>query len=189
MMLVMIIMILTPDGKMLCIMDVLDNGTVKMKEYADDGALQKKVLSSPFAVFAPKYKSTTKVRAVMHGFLEQNIVDKPSFFEIYTESQARYAVNRLYATSKLPAIELQTQPRPGLFAKQTYRNAESELVVWGKVMLTDTSVPGKAARDPCSLLVLRHSQRALPRPPRRGQSLATLVESPTFAASCGRPPR
>ena len=63
-------MIITPDGKMLRIMDVLDNGTVKMKEYADDGTLQKHVLSSVFAVFVAKYKSTSKVRAVMHDLWE-----------------------------------------------------------------------------------------------------------------------
>ena len=138
----MIIMILTPDGRMLRITDVLDNGTVKMKEYADDGTLQKKVLSSPFAVFVAKYKSSsTKARAVMHDFLDRHVVDKPSFIEIEMESQAQYAVSRLYATSKLPAIELQTKPRLGMFAKQAYRKAEFELVVWGKVMLTDTAVP------------------------------------------------
>ena len=139
----MIIRIITPDGRVLRITDVLDNGTVKMKEYADDGTLQKKVVSSPFAVFAAKYKSspTTKVRAVMHDFLKQHIVDKPSFIEIDMESQAQYAVSRLYASSKLPAVELQTKPRQGLFAKQAYRKADFELVVWGKIMLTDTPVP------------------------------------------------
>ena len=144
-MLMMIIRIITPDGRVLRITDVLDNGTVKMKEYADDGTLQKKVVSSPFAVFAAKYKSssTTKVRAVMHDFLKQHIVDKPSFIEIDMESQAQYAVGRLYATSTLPAIELQTKPRPGLFAKSTYRKAELECVVWGSIMITDSSVPKK----------------------------------------------
>ena len=145
-MIMMIIRIITPDGRVLRITDVLDNGTVKMKEYADDGTLQKKVVSSPFAVFAAKYKSssTTKVRAVMHDFLEQHIVDKPSFIEIDMESQSQYAVSWLYATSKLPAVELQTKPRQGLFAKEAYRKAEFELVVWGKVMLTDTAVPKRS---------------------------------------------
>ena len=100
------------------------------------------VLSSPFAVFVAKYKSSsTKARAVMHDFLDRHVVDKPSFIEIEMESQSQYAVSRLYATSKLPAIELQTKPRLGMFAKQAYRKAEFELVVWGKVMLTDTAVP------------------------------------------------
>ena len=129
-MIMMIIRIITPDGRVLRIMDVLDNGTVKMKEYADDGSLQKKVSSPPFAVFAAKYTSATKVRAVMHDFLEQHIVDKPSFIETDMESQAQYAVSRLYATSDLPAVQLQTKPRQGLFAKQAYRKAEFELVVW-----------------------------------------------------------
>ena len=118
-MIMMIIRIMTPDGKVLRIMDVLGDGTVKMKEYADDGTLQKKVLSSPFAVFTVKYKSTTKARAIMHDFLEQHIVDKPSFIEIDMESQAQYAVSRFYATSELPAVELQTKPRQGLFAKRS----------------------------------------------------------------------
>ena len=142
-MIMMIMRIITPDGKVLRIMDVLGDGTVKMKEYADDGTLQKKVLSSPFAVFTVKYKSTTKARAIMHDFLEQHIVDKPSFIEIDMESQAQYAVSRFYATSELPAVELQTKPRQGLFAKEAYRKAEFELVVWGKVMRTDTPRKGK----------------------------------------------
>ena len=56
----------------------------------------------------------------MHDFLEQHIVDKPSFIEIDMESQAQYAVSRFYATSELPAVELQTKPRQGLFAKEAY---------------------------------------------------------------------
>ena len=143
-MIMMIIRIITPSGRVLRIMDVLDDGTVKMKEYADDGTLQKKMLSSPFAVFTVKYKSTTKTRAIMHDFLEQHIVDKPSFIEIDMESQAQYAVSRFYATSELPAVELQTKPRQGLFAKEAYRKAEFELVVWGKVMRTDTPRQGHA---------------------------------------------
>ena len=131
-MIMLIIRIITPDGRVLRIMDVLDNGTVKMKEYADDGTLQKKVLSSPFAVFAAKYKSTTKVRAVMHDFLEHHMVDKQSFIDLEMQGQAQYAVCRLYATSEVPAVELQTKPRQGLFAKQAYRKAEFELVVLGQ---------------------------------------------------------
>ena len=91
-----------------------------------------------------KYKSTTKARAIMHDFLEQHIVDKPSFIEIDMESQAPYAVSKFYATSELPAVELKTKPRQGLFAKEAYRKAEFELVVWGKVMRTGTPRQGHA---------------------------------------------
>ena len=41
-------------------------------------------------------------------------------------------------------MELQTKPRHGLFAKQAYRKAEFELVVCGKIMRSDTTVPQKA---------------------------------------------
>ena len=33
------VVIITPDGRVFRITEVLDNGTVKMKEYADDGSM------------------------------------------------------------------------------------------------------------------------------------------------------
>ena len=126
------------------ITDVLDNGTVKMKEYADDGTLQTNVVSCPFAMFSVKHKSTTGVRGDMHDFAKQHLVNKQLFVGICMERQAQYAVCKFYATSKLQYIELQTKPRPWMFEQRAYRKAESEFVVWGTIMLTDSSVPKRS---------------------------------------------
>ena len=45
-MLLMLILIITPDGNMFCITDVLGNGAVKMEQYADGGTLVCKALSN-----------------------------------------------------------------------------------------------------------------------------------------------
>ena len=48
-------------------------------------------------------------------------------------------------------MELQRKPRQGLFAKEAYRKAEFELVVWGKVMRTDTPRQGHAHGPPTAV--------------------------------------
>ena len=50
------------------------DGDVKMQGYADDITLHTHVLPSPFAVFAVKYNSTTKVRSAMRDVLKHHIV-------------------------------------------------------------------------------------------------------------------
>ena len=100
-------------------------------------------LSSPFAVFAAKKQIGIEGPRRHARCLGKRIVNQPALIDIEMESQAQYAVGKLYAKSTLPTIELQTKPRPEMFAKQAYRKAEFGSVVWGKVMLTDTAVPKK----------------------------------------------
>ena len=74
------------------IIDVLEDGNVKMKRYNADGTLEKKIVSSKFEVFRNKYKLTKKVRTVLATYAAKDIGSSESNIDLALSCRVQFAV-------------------------------------------------------------------------------------------------
>ena len=128
------------------IIDVEDNGNVRMKMRLHSGDLEKKIINSAFDVFTKKYKLAKTFRKLMTDWPGNNVVKNESFDKQTHMSMIQFVVNRACSREKVPKFEIQEKPTNGLFVKDKYLKGTFKLYVYGKVGTTTRAndMPPKA---------------------------------------------
>ena len=123
------------------IINILDDGAVKMNRYQEDGALnEKKVLSSSFAIFTKKYSVTKNVRSVKANWPDDVYSQQAPFLDLKAVSRAQFMLCELCESVEMPTFEIQEKPHAGIFTKDAYLTGKFKLVPYGQIKLDGESV-------------------------------------------------